>query len=222
MKDTTVNTSSEVTLFDKNVIATINKLKNQHKRADLASIYKELTTKNLELNNFTEDHLKNRINALLVSGKIIDKPNRDHQSYLLNENTSPITTQTDFAFYHVDKPELLETHSHLFKQPILKFSIRQANRNSHHRTATDIPVYSRKWALFRHYDEKNSSHHHTTFKKEIIIELHKTVEGIFNLELEQFKPKSEKTLSNSHALYQEQIQSLKEVCRTKDIVFQNF
>ena len=57
MKDTSVNLSSEVTVFDNNVISTINKLKNQHKRADLASIYKELT-KILELNNFTEDHLK--------------------------------------------------------------------------------------------------------------------------------------------------------------------
>ena len=43
MKDTSVNTSSEVTLFDNNAMATINKLKNQHKRVDLASIYKELT-----------------------------------------------------------------------------------------------------------------------------------------------------------------------------------
>ena len=43
MKGTSVNTSSEVTLFDNNVMATINKLRNQHKRADLASIYKELT-----------------------------------------------------------------------------------------------------------------------------------------------------------------------------------
>ena len=43
MKNTRVNTSSEVTLFDKNVMATINKLKNQHKRVDLDSIYKELT-----------------------------------------------------------------------------------------------------------------------------------------------------------------------------------
>ena len=68
MKGTSVNTSSEVTLFDNNVMATINKLRNQHKRADLASIYKELT-KNLELNNFTKDHLKNRINTLLVNGK---------------------------------------------------------------------------------------------------------------------------------------------------------
>ena len=60
-------------------MTTINKLKNEHKRADMASIYKELT-KNLELNSFSGDHLKKRINALLVRGKIIDKPNRDRPS----------------------------------------------------------------------------------------------------------------------------------------------
>ena len=91
----------EVTPFDNNVTATIIKLRNQHKSADLACIYKELT-KNLELNKFTEDHLKNRINALLVNGKIIDKPNRDRPSYLLNENVSPTVD-------HVYEPELLET-----------------------------------------------------------------------------------------------------------------
>ena len=66
MKDTSVNTSGEGTLFDNSAVATINKLKSQHKRADLTSIYKELT-KSLELNYFTKDNLKNRINALLVS-----------------------------------------------------------------------------------------------------------------------------------------------------------
>ena len=60
-------------------MTTINKLKNEHKRADMASIYKELT-KNLELNSFSGDYLKKRINALLVRGKIIDKPNRDRPS----------------------------------------------------------------------------------------------------------------------------------------------
>ena len=55
-------------------------LKANKNRADQASIYKEL--KKSELNNFTEDNLKDRINALLVSGKIIDKPNRDCLSYL--------------------------------------------------------------------------------------------------------------------------------------------
>ena len=107
MKSTSVNTSSEVIPFDNNVMATINKLKNQHKRADLSSIYKEL--KRSELNNFTEDHLKDRINSILVSTKIIDKPNRDRPSYLLNGNTSPATTQTDLAFDNVYEPELVET-----------------------------------------------------------------------------------------------------------------
>ena len=45
MKDRNVSTSSEVTLFDNDVLETIKKLKKQHK---LAGIYKELT-KNLEL-----------------------------------------------------------------------------------------------------------------------------------------------------------------------------
>ena len=57
MKDTGFNTRIKVSIFDDNVMTTINKLKNQHKRADLASIYKELT-KNLGLSNITEDHLK--------------------------------------------------------------------------------------------------------------------------------------------------------------------
>ena len=57
MKDTGVNTRIKVSVFDDNVMTTINKLKNQHKRADLASIYKELA-KNLGLSNITEDHLK--------------------------------------------------------------------------------------------------------------------------------------------------------------------
>ena len=104
----------EVTLFDNNIMATINKLRNQYKGVDLASICKELT-KHLELNNFTENHL-NRINVLLLNGKIIDKPNRNCLSYLLNENISS-------TFDHVYEPELLETQltllNSLFSAPVL-------------------------------------------------------------------------------------------------------
>ena len=78
MKSTSVNASSQVTLLDDSVMATINKLKNQHKRGDPASIYKELT-KNLEPNYMTEDQLK-------------------------NGNNSPIIAQTDPAFDHVYEP----------------------------------------------------------------------------------------------------------------------
>ena len=53
--------------------------------------------------------------------------------------------------------------------------------------------------------------------------MQKTVVGIFNLELEQFKVESEKTvldsiISRTYSLCQEQIQSLKEACNTKDVM----
>ena len=166
MKDTSVNTSSEVTLFDNNVLATINKLKSQQKCADL------------ELNNFTEDHLKDTINALLVSGKIIDKPNRDRRSYLLNGNTSPITTQTDPAFDHIHEPELLEAPVTLlnspFSTPVLD---RQIEIPTIGQQQTSPSILENELFL----DTMLKKAHYTTFKKEIIIELQKTVDGIFNL-----------------------------------------
>ena len=49
--------------------------------------------------------------------------------------------------------------------------------------------------------------HYATFKYEIIIELQKTVEGIFKSELEKFKAKLEKTLQLQ--LFQEAIHYVK-------------
>ena len=168
----------EVTPFDNNVMATIIKLRNQHKRADLASIYKELT-KNLELNKFTEDHLKNRINALLVNGKIINKPNRDRPSYLLNENVSPTVD-------HVYEPELLETQLTPLNSPLsaprLDGEIETPTIGQQH---TSPSILENELFL----DTMLKKAHYTTFKNEIITELQKTVEGIFRSELEQFKIK---------------------------------
>ena len=195
----------EVTLFYNNVMATINKLRNEHKRVDLASIFKELT-KTLELYNFTEDHLKNRTNALLVSGKIIEKPNRDRPSYLLNENISS-------TFDHIHDPELLETPltplNSPSSAPVLDGEVETPIIGQQH---TSPFILENELFL----DTMLEKAHYTTFKKEIIIELQKKVEGIFKSEL--FKVKSEKTLSDYHVIYQEQIQSLKEACRTKDIM----
>ena len=196
-----------VTPFGNNVMATIIKLRNQHKRADLASIYKE-STKNLELNKFTEDHLKNRINTLLVNGKIIDKPNRDRPSYLLNENVSPTVD-------HVYEPELLETPLTPLNSPLsaprLDGEIETPTIGQQH---TSSSILENELFL----DTMLKKAHYTTFKNEITTELQKTVEGILKSELEQFKVKSEKTLSDSLIVYQEQIQSLKEACRTKDMI----
>ena len=143
--------------------------KNQHKRADLASIYKELT-KISELNNFTDDHLKNRINALLVSGKITDKPNRERPSYLLNGITSPIATQTDPSFDHVYEPELLETPvtplNSSFSTPVLDSPIETPTIGQ---KQTSPSILENELFL----DTMLKKAYYTAFKKEIIIELQK-------------------------------------------------
>ena len=50
---------------------------------------------------------------------MIDKPNRDHPSYLLNGNTSLTTTQTDPSFDHVYETELPETTVTLLNSPLI-------------------------------------------------------------------------------------------------------
>ena len=189
MNSTIVNTSSEVNPFDNMVMATINKLKNPYKRVDLTNIYKEL--KRSELNNFTEDHLKNRINTLLVTGKIIDKPNRDHPSYLVNGNNSPATTQNDPAFDNVYEPELVETPVTPLNCPLTTLVLhRQIETPTIGQQQTSPSILENE--LFLDIILKKA--HYTTLKREMIMQLQKRVEGIFNSELEQFKVKSENTL----------------------------
>ena len=214
MKDTNVNTSCEVTLFDNIVMATINKLKKQHKRPGLASIYKELA-KNLEANNIIEDHSKNIINPLLVSEKITEKSKRDRPLDLLNENASPTATQPDPVVNHVYGPVLQGTLATPLNSPFSTSALhRQIETPAIGQQQTSPSILENELFL----DIMLKKVPYTTFKKEIIIELQKTVDGILNLGLEQFKAKSEKALLYSHLLYQEQIKPLREACRMKDIM----
>ena len=79
----------------------------------------------------TEDHLENRINAILVNGKIINKLNRDRPLYLLNENISP-------TFDHIHEPESLETPltslNRPFSVPVLDGEIETPTISQQHTT----------------------------------------------------------------------------------------
>ena len=124
------------------------------------------------------------------------------------------TTQTDPTFDHVYEPKLQESPvtplNNPFSTPVLDMLIETPTIGQQQTCASILEK-----ELF--LDTMLKKAHYTTFKKEIITELQKTVKGIFNSELEQFKTKSE-TTSNFHASYQEQIQLLKKAFRTKDVM----
>ena len=64
-------------------LALINHLRKQHKRANLDKIYNELI-KTINFENASREHLHDRMNELIIQGKIVNKPNRNDDSYLAN------------------------------------------------------------------------------------------------------------------------------------------
>ena len=74
--------------FDKMIVDVITDLRRKHKRADCKNIHKEFV-KIADFSNIGKEDLMNRINILLIDEKILNKRNRNLDSYYVNENTSP-------------------------------------------------------------------------------------------------------------------------------------
>ena len=75
---------SETISFDQNIFTVINDLKKKRKRADIDSIHKEII-KTIDFKDTTKDDLQDRINILLINEKLINKINRNLNSYSMNE-----------------------------------------------------------------------------------------------------------------------------------------
>ena len=75
---------SETISFDQNIFTVINDLKKKQKRADIDSIHKEII-KTIDFKDTTKDDLQDRINILLINEKLINKINRNLNSYSVNE-----------------------------------------------------------------------------------------------------------------------------------------
>ena len=89
----TAPTQSETISFDQNIFTVINDLKKKRKRADIDCIHKEII-KTTDFKDSTKDDLQDRINILLINEKLINKINRNLNSYSVNEaNTNTGTSQ---------------------------------------------------------------------------------------------------------------------------------
>ena len=74
--------------IDRMIVDVITDLRKKHKRADCESIHKE-TVNLADFSNTSKEDLMSRINTLLIDEKILNKRNRNLDSYYVNENTSP-------------------------------------------------------------------------------------------------------------------------------------
>ena len=77
---TAVMTDIELNYFDNVLFSIVHKIKKNHKRADITSIYKEL----LNIDNFNTislSFLETHIESFVKENKIIRKINRNKESY---------------------------------------------------------------------------------------------------------------------------------------------
>ena len=72
-------------ILDNNIFAIINHLRKQHKGINQDKIYNELI-KTIDLENKRKEHVHDRINELIIQGKTVNKPNRNDDSYRVNES----------------------------------------------------------------------------------------------------------------------------------------
>ena len=82
--------ATELIDLDNCILYAIKKLKRQHQRADIEHIFSEMT-KTIDFEHLTKDSLSDRVELLLCSNKIVNKINRNRDSFFLNEDAIDMT-----------------------------------------------------------------------------------------------------------------------------------
>ena len=77
--------TNDLNILNANIITTINKLKNQNKRADIDSIQKQLV-KTTSMQDLTKEDLLKKIHDLETEGKILNKLNRNKDSFHVSKD----------------------------------------------------------------------------------------------------------------------------------------
>ena len=77
--------TNDLNILNANIITTINKLKNQNKRADIDSIQKQLV-KTTSMQDLTKEDLLKKVHDLKTEEKIVNKLNRNKDSFHVSKD----------------------------------------------------------------------------------------------------------------------------------------
>ena len=91
--------TSQLNTLDNNIFTVIDKLKKQKKRADTDSIYGNII-KISDFQDLTKNMLQQKINDLIIEGKIMNKINRGKNSYAVNDEIIDTELETTVNMLH--------------------------------------------------------------------------------------------------------------------------
>ena len=219
---TVSNTKLELTTLDKNIFAIIDYLRKQHKRANLDNIYNELT-KMVDFENASKQHLYDRIFELNILGKIINKPNRNDDSYYVNKSIVdfnidqleyPNLQAGDLSFAALNtkqssSTDLVNTPSNLISIIPETPNLPQKDINGKESVRRIIESETLTDNIFEKMKIED-------LKTEIISSLESTISLLVQKELNTLKDSCEKLMQKSYSYYNEQIDSLRAKIESKD------
>ena len=211
-----------LTILDNNVFAIINHLRKQHRRANLGKIYNELI-KTINFENASREHLHDRINELIIQGKIVNKPNRNDDSYRVNESIVDLNieqleysslTENDLSFATPNTKQSSSIESvNTPKKPINNIpetsNLPQKDSNS----KESVRIIMESQTFNDNIFEKMKIE---SLKTEIISSLESTISSLFQKELNTMKDKCEKLIQNSYSNYICQIDNSRKETENKD------
>ena len=75
-----IMSSGQLSALDSHIFSIIAKLKQQSKRPNIGSIHAHII-KTIDFEEITKGNLQERMNSLIFDGKIVNKSNRNRDSY---------------------------------------------------------------------------------------------------------------------------------------------
>ena len=196
--------------FDGMIVDVITDLRRKHKRADCESIHKEIV-KLADFSNISKEDLMNRINTLLIDEKILNKRNRNVNSYYVNENTSSdnnnfsetphknilfntFTDDTELVFPVTSKIPSTTKEGSTSINPIPEFTVGLTSADGQ---SLNIDTISEKIKI-------------ESFKDNILQNLRENIIEIFDAELVNFKAQCEDLVKRSCANYNKIVDQLQD------------
>ena len=191
-----MTTTSELNALDHWIYSAINRIKGQNKRADTNSVHKEII-KTIDFEkNISKSFLDDRINMLIQNDNIINKPNRNKDSFRIADN--------DFNSSITDVLPMTQNSLSFLSTPSFSASRDQSPSNNIIQTEIFTDTISNEVKLRK-------------LKDSIIHELHDKMTGIIKDQI-KLQHSNQESTENTFAVYRKEIELLKNEMKKKDLI----
>ena len=203
----------ELTTLDKRLFAIIDHLRKHRKRPNLDNIYNKLT-KMADFKNVSKERLSDRIIELNFQRKIINKPNKNDDSYYVNKSiadfnidqyTNPQTGDLSFAAPNTKQSssiDLVNTPNNPISIIPETPNLPQKDINGKESVRTIIESEALIDNIFKNMKIEN-------LKTEMISSFESTISLLCQKELNILKDTCEKIMQKSYSYYSEQIDNFR-------------